>query len=164
MFFETRLRVSSLMTRIASRIFVFNSLNVCEGFRYTINFMCPQRQQSQGVKSGEPAGHEIGPPPPIHRPRSFCRNILILYWHSPIKCLSVGRSCFLDSLQSWEAKNAEVFFHTYFPSDFRLQKSKPRLSAFSQMRIIYNWREVLPRLIHLVRVFYSPYSAILLVC
>ena len=112
----------------------------------------------------ERADYEIGPPIPIHRPGSFLFkfSLISLAWcgaHHPI-----GRSCFLGSLEAWEAKNTEVFFCTYFLSNFRLQKIKVHSLLFRQFAPYHNWWVVLKRLVHLVQAFTSPDSAILLVC
>ena len=55
---------------------------------------------------------------------AFCPNTLFIHWHSAGAHHPVGISCFLDSLEAWEAKNTEEFFCTYLLSHFRLQKSK----------------------------------------
>ena len=63
---------------------------------------------------------------------AFYPNILLLHWNSAGAHDTFGRSCFLDSLEAWEAKNIEAFFVPDSCPIYIFKEARPDYLLFRQ--------------------------------
>jgi hypothetical protein len=72
----TRRNMFASMVATAAWNFAVKSSMSVGGSLWKISFRCPQRKKSRGLRSGDLAGHDTGPPRPSHLSGNYAEVVL----------------------------------------------------------------------------------------